>query len=156
MILSDFRGGLCPEERCACAAALKKIWVPLFGQAEAGLSTEYTWSPEQYKTVLNSLLSSEHHAMPVTVISRKLGDDGKQIVRAMVKANLLSYRPWSGKFLAWSCQYQCRATKLRDQRCMRYLLQISKAFLSPHKCMCQTLLMAISWSSCDSPNPSTM
>ena len=54
--------------------------------------------------MLNSLLSSEHYAVPVTVISSKLGDDGKQIVRAMVKANLLSYRPWSSKFLAWSCQ----------------------------------------------------
>ena len=43
---------------------------------------------------------------------------------------------------------------LRDQRCMRYLLEILKGFLSPHKCMCQTLRMAISWSNCDSPNPS--
>ena len=91
------------QERCACAAALEKIWFPLFSQLEAGLSTEYTWSPEQYKTVLNSLLSSEHYAVPVTVISRKLGEDGKQIVRAMVRENLLSYRPPSSKFLAWSC-----------------------------------------------------
>ena len=85
-----------PQDRCACAAALKKIWFPLLSQAQAGLSTEYTWSPEQYKTVLNSLLSSEHYAVPVTVISRKLGDDGEQIVRAMVRENLLSYRPPSG------------------------------------------------------------
>ena len=96
MILYDFRGGLCPEERCACAAALKKIWIPLLSQVEAGLRTKYPWSPGQYKTVLNSLLSSEHHAVPVTVISRKLGDDGEEIVDAMVRENLLSYRPLSG------------------------------------------------------------
>ena len=46
--------------------------------------------------MLNSLLSSEHHAVPVTVISRKLGDDGEEIVDAMVRENLLSYRPLSG------------------------------------------------------------
>ena len=96
-MLSDSRGGLKPEERCACTAALKKVWFPLFPQVQAGLSTKYTWSPEQYKTVLNSLLSSEYHAVPVTVISRKLGDDGEKFVHAMVEADLLSYRPPSGQ-----------------------------------------------------------
>ena len=93
MILSDCRGGLCPGEGCACIAALQDVWTPLLSKVQAGLSTEYAWSPEQYETVLNSLLSSKYHAVPVTLISRKLGDDGKKIVHAMVKASLLSYRP---------------------------------------------------------------
>ena len=70
----------------------------------------HAWSPEQYKTVLNSLLSSKYHAVPVPLISRKLGKDGEEIVHAMVKANLLSYRPQSGQGSAWSCHHRCCAT----------------------------------------------
>ena len=93
MILSECRGGLCPEEGCACTAALQDVWTPLIRKVESGLSTRYTWSPKQYETVLKSLLSSKYHAVPVTFISRKLGDDGDEILHTMVKANLLSYRP---------------------------------------------------------------
>ena len=70
--------------------------MPLFPVVRAGLRTKHAWRPEQYETVLNSLLSSHRHAVPVEEISRRLGVDGEEIVEAMVKEDLLSYRPQSG------------------------------------------------------------
>ena len=43
------------------------------------------------------MLSAKYNAVPLQVISQKLGGDGKKIVKAMVKENLLSFRPQSGK-----------------------------------------------------------
>ena len=97
MISSNTWGRLCSEGRCACIAALEKVWFPLDLQVQAGFSTEYTWRPDQYETVLRSLLSAKYNAVPLQVISQKLGVDGKKIVKAMVKENLLSFRPQSGK-----------------------------------------------------------
>eukprot|EP00891_Asterochloris_glomerata_P006778 jgi/Astpho2/6778/Aster-07223 len=56
------------------------------------------WGSEQYRTMLRLICESDHAAVIVTDAHRELKPDGEQAVQAMVKADLLAYRPAS----AWA------------------------------------------------------
>ena len=112
-------------------------------QIEEGLYATSCWSPEDYKIVLNCLLSSEYHAVQVSEVSRKLGKCGKDIVAAMVRGNLLSYRPASCKRLTWSSQHPSHTSASCQERCLRYLLvYIWDSNLYIGRRMCRVLCMA--------------
>ncbi len=65
-------------------------------EVESGLWGDFPWRTEQYCTMLRLILESEHAAVIAQDAYRELDPGGKQAVQAMVKANLISYRPPSG------------------------------------------------------------
>lgn len=66
----------------------------------SGLEENRPWRAEQYCTMLQLVCESDHAAFIVTDAHRELKPDGEQAVQAMVKADLLAYRPASGKQVA--------------------------------------------------------
>lgn len=56
-------------------------------------------SKEQFRVVVRQLLAAEHAAVPVPAVLARLGKEGEAALEAIVQANLLSYRPMSGKHL---------------------------------------------------------
>ena len=54
------------------------------------------WTPLQFAALAEQLLAAEHNALPVTVAQACLGAKGERTLQALVKANLLAYRPPSG------------------------------------------------------------
>ena len=67
---------------------------------KSGLAEDRPWGSEQYRTMLRLICESDHAAVIVTDAHRELKPDGEQAVQAMVKADLLAYRPASGKHVA--------------------------------------------------------
>ena len=67
---------------------------------KSGLAEDRPWGSEQYRTMLRLICESDHAAVIVTDAHRELEPDGEQAVQAMVKADLLAYRPASGKHVA--------------------------------------------------------
>ena len=65
----------------------------------SGLTGGFSWETEQYWTMLRLIAESDYAAVSAPDAYLKLKPGGKQAVQAMVKANLLSYRPPSG---VWS------------------------------------------------------
>ena len=65
----------------------------------SGLTGGFSWRTEQYCTMLRLIAESDYAAVSAPDAYLKLKSGGKQAVQAMVKANLLSYRPPSG---VWS------------------------------------------------------
>ena len=82
------------------AAALKEIWRIPLNEVESGLDEGLPWSEMQYCTILQLILEADHAAVIARNAYPKLKPGGKQAVQAMVKANLLAYRPASGKHFA--------------------------------------------------------
>ena len=62
----------------------------------SGLRESSPWKIEQYRTILRLICESDYAAVTETYAYQKLTPGGDQAVQAMVKANLLSYRPPSG------------------------------------------------------------
>ena len=54
------------------------------------------WTSEQLFNVINKLLEKPHRALPDTVVKATLGAGAEAILNAMISAQLLSYRPYSG------------------------------------------------------------
>ena len=61
---------------------------------QTGLDEGEAWSPHQYSLAVQSILSSAHHAVPVSSAKASIG---KAALEALVQANLLSYRPLSSE-----------------------------------------------------------
>ena len=73
-------------------AALCTVWSPLYAAVEAGLYGGRPWTPQQNSSIAQAILSSSHQAVPV---STALNSIGIGALEALVRADLLSYRPWS-------------------------------------------------------------
>ena len=61
-------------------------------RVQAGSYGGEGWSPHQYDLMVQSILSSAHHAVPV---SDAIASIGKPALEALAQANLISYRPLS-------------------------------------------------------------
>ena len=59
----------------------------------SGMSEGQAWTPQQYSVIVQAILSSSHHAVPV---SKARASIGNAALEALVQADLLSYRPPSG------------------------------------------------------------
>lgn len=71
-------------------AALRSVWNPLIAAVEAGLYEDRLWTPQQYSSIAQAILSSSHQAVPVSTAVKSIG---KGSLEALVRAELLSYRP---------------------------------------------------------------
>ena len=76
------------------------VWRQPFMAVKSGLAEDRPWKAEQYRTVLRLICESDHAAVIVTDAHRELKTDGEQAVQAMEEADLLAYRPASGKHVA--------------------------------------------------------
>ena len=83
-----------------CVTALKVIWREPFDAVKSGFGEDCPWKTEQYRTMLRLICESDHAAVTVTDAHRELKSGGQQAVQAMVKADLLAYRPASSKHVA--------------------------------------------------------
>ena len=83
-----------------CVTALKVVWREPFNAVTSGLTGGSPWRTEQYRTILRLICESDHAAVIATDAYLELNPGGKQAVQAMVKADLLAYRPASGKHVA--------------------------------------------------------
>ncbi len=72
------------------------IWTPLIEPLEAGFESK-AWAPEQYITAVTQLLA-HRGVIQTKKLESSIGADGAQALHAMVQANLLAYRPYSGTF----------------------------------------------------------
>ena len=79
------------------AIALEEIWRRPLNKVESGLNEGLPWSEKQYCTILQLILEADHPAVIARDAYLKLKPGGEHAVQAMVKANLLAYRPASGK-----------------------------------------------------------
>lgn len=81
------------------AAALEEVCINPMEAVSAGLLGAPGWSAAQYSTVVQRLVQAPHGAVIADELYTTLGVDkrsAKAAVVAMVKGNLLSYRPPSG------------------------------------------------------------
>ena len=83
-----------------CVTALKVIWREPFDAVKSGLTGDFPWRTEQYRTMLRLICESDHAAVIATDAYLELKPGGKEAVQAMVKADLLAYRPASGEHVA--------------------------------------------------------
>ena len=84
-------------------AALGRVWNPLLSKVQTGLDGGEAWTPQQYSVIVQTILSSSHQAVPVSIAKASIG---KAALEALVQANLLSYRPLSSEgpnFLLMIC-----------------------------------------------------
>ena len=58
------------------------------------------WTPQQYALAMRSILAAPANAVPIAMLEAAFGGGtaGREVVQAMVRANLLAYRPRS----AWA------------------------------------------------------
>ena len=58
----------------------------------------YRRTTQQLRVALQEIVSAKHHAVTVRELQRtlnKYGEDGKAAVQALIRANVLGYRPYS-------------------------------------------------------------
>ena len=60
----------------------------------SGLDQGQAWTPQQYCVIVSAVLSSPHKAVPLPEAKGKIGEAA---LNALVRANLLTYRPPSGR-----------------------------------------------------------
>ena len=80
-----------------CVTALGAVPRRALAKVEAGLNEGFPWSEDQYRAILQLILEADHAAVIAQDAYLKLKPGGRQAVQAMVKANMLAYRPASGR-----------------------------------------------------------
>lgn len=82
-----------------CSAALKSVTKTVCETVRDGLDpvAEDGWTQAQYATAVRQILAGPENAVPAAVLRAKLGSEGagKKVLQAMVRADLLTYRPYS-------------------------------------------------------------
>ena len=82
-----------------CCAALARIISPLYPKVRSGLSPskDAGWTRQQYTDAVRNILAAPANAVPAAALEHALGEGaaGRQALQAMVRADLLVYRPQS-------------------------------------------------------------
>ncbi len=82
-----------------CSAALEDIKKTAYDTVNTGLEPQPNdgWTPAQYATAVRSILAAPANAVSAGALKAQFGGGsaGKQVLQAMVRANLLAYRPRS-------------------------------------------------------------
>ena len=66
----------------------------MLSDVQGGLFGCEGWNPEQYRLVMKKILSAAHYAVPLYDVECSIGTAA---LEALVKENLVTYRPFSGE-----------------------------------------------------------
>ena len=84
----------CTNSIIICVTALRVVWRLPLKRVQAGYKGGPGWDTNEFHSVVCCLAEAPHGAVVLDTLHAKLF---KATVRAMVKANLLAYRPASGR-----------------------------------------------------------
>ena len=93
---------LCLHQRIIrwAGAELQPLWAPMMEDVLSALdmssSSQHEWEGQQFAELAILILEAEHNAVPVAKAVSCLGVRGRATLEALIRANLIAYRPNSG------------------------------------------------------------